>query len=499
MGPAESIVWVLLRCSIVPTCLLVIGTVFIWLFIAIPDVFRQIVFGKKGTLPRKLPTNSWTIHGKTYDLSAWAKEHPGGKWAIESTQNSDCTALFESYHVFIDHSKLMKMLTQFEVKCEYPTAAVARESLPVGDASLNHCGLQFCDAFHEDVKKMLRTHFQGKSHKMKPEVAGLLLIVFFVALVTLRFYFQRHTWAVVALPSVAWTLAPNVAHDGNHFAASKHHWINAICSYSATPFFFSSTTWYLQHTVQHHAHTNDKDDVDLYHFLPVMRASLFTEWSPIFKLQWFTCLLESAMVAFHLQFIVPTDLLTGQIDAITGKRRYSQAKNVEDFVARHRSHIIFELLICYTWVILNFAWLGFAQGAFQLALSWSVSSCIFIAFTQLAHLQEQCMLGEVETCKSWAKRQAATSVNFRTDSFFWYFISGGLNLQSIHHVAPGVSESHLMDIYPKFKDVCSKHGVELKEVPSMAHALRGVMKWITKLATPNPCAGQMADGKSHTQ
>merc|ERR1712061_322827 len=85
----------------------------------------------------------------------------------------------------------------------------------------------------------------------------------------MRFYFQRCTWAAVALPSVAWLLAPQIAHDGSHFSASKHHWINMICSYAATPFYFSSTVWYLQHTAQHHAYTNDEDDVDLYQFLPV--------------------------------------------------------------------------------------------------------------------------------------------------------------------------------------------------------------------------------------
>ena len=136
---------------------------------------RQIIFGNEGTLPRKLPAKLWTIHGKTCDLSTRAKDHTGGKRAIEITQNSDCTALFESYHVFIDHSKLMKLLAQFEIKWDNPAEAAARESLPIGDASLNHCGVRFCDAFHVDVKKMLRAFFQGESHKMKTEVVGLLL------------------------------------------------------------------------------------------------------------------------------------------------------------------------------------------------------------------------------------------------------------------------------------------------------------------------------------
>eukprot|EP00418_Pyrodinium_bahamense_P093825 CAMPEP_0179046714 /NCGR_PEP_ID=MMETSP0796-20121207/18827_1 /TAXON_ID=73915 /ORGANISM="Pyrodinium bahamense, Strain pbaha01" /LENGTH=118 /DNA_ID=CAMNT_0020743143 /DNA_START=18 /DNA_END=370 /DNA_ORIENTATION=+ len=89
--------------------------------------------------------------------------------------------------------------------------------------------------------------------------------------------------AVVLLPTISFILAMNLGHDGSHFAVSKHPWLNTLLTYTASDLHFGPTCWYLQHVVQHHIYTNDEDDVDLYHFLPVCRASKLTSWAPQFR------------------------------------------------------------------------------------------------------------------------------------------------------------------------------------------------------------------------
>jgi len=47
----------------------------------------------------------WNLYGKKYDLTAFARMHPGGAEIIEKTKGlEDCTALFESYHAFSDNA-----------------------------------------------------------------------------------------------------------------------------------------------------------------------------------------------------------------------------------------------------------------------------------------------------------------------------------------------------------------------------------------------------------
>ena len=44
--------------------------------------------------------NIWWIHGNGYDLTKFVERHPGGQEAILLGRGRDCTALFESYHIF---------------------------------------------------------------------------------------------------------------------------------------------------------------------------------------------------------------------------------------------------------------------------------------------------------------------------------------------------------------------------------------------------------------
>lgn len=238
----------------------------------------------------------------------------------------------------------------------------------------------------------------------------------------------------------------------------------------------------MQHVVQHHVYTNDEDDVDLYHFLPVCRTSPLTGWTSAFKLQWLSIFAVLPTTVGHLMFVVPLDLLTGQVDAITGTKRYQQCQNLEDFVARHRPVIWLELVGCFLFLAVNLVVQGPLAGLPRLFLCYSFASWFFIVITQGAHLQDPCHF-EKSTYSSWAKRQAATSVNFYPDSTIWCFLTGGLNVQSLHHVVPVVGNSHYTDLYPKYKEVCRKHGIELKEANSVTEFFWGFLDWVKELAS----------------
>ena len=61
---------------------------------------------------------SWNIYGKSYDLTEFINEHPGGSFILESTKNHhDITSLFESYHAFHkDIDSIKKILDKYEIK-----------------------------------------------------------------------------------------------------------------------------------------------------------------------------------------------------------------------------------------------------------------------------------------------------------------------------------------------------------------------------------------------
>jgi fatty acid desaturase len=68
--------------------------------------------------------------------------------------------------------------------------------------------------------------------------------------------------------------------------------------------------------------------------------------------------------------------------------------------------------------------------------------------------------------------QARTAVDYSSDSHLWRFLTGGLNVQTLHHVLPGVSNCHYTALYPKYEAVCRKHGVQLAQRRGVLHAAR---------------------------
>merc|ERR1712232_1215222 len=111
---------------------------------------------------------------------------------------------------------------------------------------------------------------------------------------------------------------------------------------------------------------------------------------------------------------------------------------------------------------------GFVHGFCFFLSVIVVVSYLFSFFTQVSHLQQECFLDEKKRDElSFAKRQVLSSMDFAADSFWWGHISGGLNTQAIHHCFPSVSAMHLREMYPKFRVICKKHGVQLKEASSL--------------------------------
>ena len=84
------------------------------------------------------------------------------------------------------------------------------------------------------------------------------------------------------------------------------------------------------------------------------------------------------------------------------------------------------------------------------------------------------------------KRQASTSLDYGVDSHVVRFLTGGLNVQSIHHVLPCVSSCHYTDLYPKFYHLCQKHGCQPAVKPNILAALASHLSHVYTLGA-EPC------------
>mmetsp|Transcript_95688 Transcript_95688/g.169101 ORF Transcript_95688/g.169101 Transcript_95688/m.169101 type:complete len:497 (-) Transcript_95688:213-1703(-) len=409
--------------------------------------------------------DEWIIHGKRYNLKPFYRSHPGGVFPLRAARGSDCTGLFESYHVFIDREVLMKMLKPFEIK----NAAPAEKPKVV-----------YSDPFYEDLKKMVREHFKGKSRsarKMTWSHLGLCFLLWSAMWACVFFVVRRDVmWLTPFIGFLSWMMTGTFMHDGSHGAAVSKPWGNRLLSNLAWPFGVNVVSWQIQHVMSHHIYTNEEEDVDLYHFEPFLDYS-----KGMGKINWFLyalfMMVSMATTILHLAVIVPYHLCFGIVDDVKGNRMYDRVKAITAHRAELKWEMLVELALMVTTSALVIAYKGFWRAA---AIFFSIETAggyFFFFFTQGNHYQAACFPEPQEKEQlSFAKRQVGSSVDYAVDSVFWSFVSGGLNTQALHHCIPSVSQAHYRALYPKFRQVCKEHNVDLKVAPSFAKFLWGYIE-----------------------
>jgi len=416
----------------------------------------------------------WIVHGRKYNLAQFMKIHPGGEHVLQKGKGSDITGLFESYHVFIDREALLRTLDQYEI-----VEKGQKKSEPLAKAFP-------ADPFHEDLKQMARDHFkvqpgkgrpQDGAHKMTYERLALGGLVW-VALMYLTYVMlatEAH-WTIPLISLCATYLTANVMHDASHNALVMPPRLNWAAQWLGFPWHLNVSAWHIQHVVSHHVHTNGEEDVDLYHFNPLIilqkGVGSVSEGLHFLRL-FFMC----ATVYPHLAIVVPYGVLVGQVDPMNGHKMYDHFKDAEPYRKQLRKSMAVEAIALFGFFCLVCSFLGLAKGmSFYLAIS-AVSSYIFCFLTQVSHLQEECFLdAKAQEKLTFMQYQASTSMDFCPESAIWGHVSGGLNTQAIHHCLPPISAMHLRFLYPKFRQVCKKHGVQLKESPSMSQFVWGFIQ-----------------------
>lgn len=115
-----------------------------------------------------------------------------------------------------------------------------------------------------------------------------------------------------------------------------------------------------------------------------------------------------------------------------------------------------------------------------------VSSMCFMCITQISHIQEECQLPAVAAMKDPFMRQAMVSMDYSTGSRAIQFLTGGLNLQSLHHLLPSVSLCHYRTLYPKFVAICRKHDCEPPRTANLVTCFGKHLLYVFRLGYNHP-------------
>ena len=448
----------------------------------------------------EVPLHLWRIHGRDYDLTSFVDSHPGGRLMILLGKGTDCTTAFETYHIF---NEPRKRLATHDV-----TPDGERPAVPDG---------RTVSPFMADIREMVREHFKGQpkgSHKVHADPLHVFLLAsLLLAEVGLGYlWLSRESICAGALMgAVGFLLAANLGHDASHGALTRRPRVNVVCAaLGFAPFVAGHVSWYLQHLVSHHQHTNEVGlDVDAHHF-PFARWHRRTRheiWGGrpcggVHNVAWHAITYLASTLSMSLihpvNFVFlpllgtaltgsPPRRYTGGLDAAIEPRhgllgcpqpKFDSAfEKVAGTFAAQRS-LAWDVLLgnlaiwlislaCFVTPLIRQGLRGggigggigpWARAVVLAFVPFVTSSLCFMTATQISHIQEGCQADPVLDEPDPLKRQSLTSLDHATSSRLATFLTGGLNLQSIHHTLPSVSLVHYRALYPKFVAVCQKHG-----------------------------------------
>lgn len=425
------------------------------------------------------------IHGKSYDLREF-KQHPGGLVAIDMVRGMDATVFFDQFHVMSDRHR--KVLGRYLVDDGEDWTLVPPRS-----------------AFHDDVTRMLRRYFRDRTHKASDAHLCLIASCFVGYAACWCAWWQGSLWSMLGLPLFAWLIMVNASHDGSHFAFSRRPWLNQAALLAASPLLYSFASWTMQHCVSHHAHTNDANlDVDLQHH-PLARWHDRSRVRPMggaLNLVWHATAFISA--TFNMAIIHPWKFVVVPLardylglgpsvffdDDAKGNTSHEKAF-FRVAATMHRSGF-FELrsrrmlalapwLVSLAFVLVPFVRFGVARGVLLTLPPYALTSVVFMIVTQISHVQEPCQNPSHLDEPDFFKRQVLTSLDYAVDSHVWRFLTGGLNVQSIHHVLPSVSSCHYTALYPEFYRICLKHNCAPARKPTIVAALLSHLAFVFRL------------------
>lgn len=401
------------------------------------------------------------IHNKYYDLTDF--KHPGGPIALALADRRDATELFESHHLFTKKD-LTDIMSAYEIDHEDEI-----KTIKVFDWEATKAD-PFTIELHEAAKRAL-----GKNIKISYERAMEVAVLFLVAMTQMIAFGRGEWYSIFTLPLTFWCFAVNLFHDASHFALSTNWVINKL-GVDLGFMFNTPYVWYHQHVIGHHSYPNILGmDPDLYHAPKIVRHSDDVRHKPQHNYQTFTFIF-TWLVGVPMSLIMHgvTQALTR--DSYNRVVKFGRNKYLNTDSLRLRQAVYFFFFHFMPFVINGLTFKGLLFAIIPIYLF----SLFFMISTQINHLTPDT---HEKFDKNFFKHQILTSHNVATDSYLVYIFTGGLNMQTEHHLFPSVNHGHLHKLQPVVRDLCKKYGVQYNNTPSLWEALCKHVAHLRKYAT----------------
>ncbi|ESP04267.1 hypothetical protein LOTGIDRAFT_198790, partial [Lottia gigantea] len=375
------------------------------------------------------------IEGNVYNVSTWAKKHPGGERIIGIHAGEDASDAWTAFHGNKD--MVMKYLKPLKV------GYLRKEE-------------DYETELQKDFRELRRKVEEMGMFKASPWFFGLTvgqILVFELLAVLNLWYFGTGVipylftaiLLVTAQAQAGWT-----QHDFGHLSVfNSSKWNHYAHIFIINVLKGVSSSWWNHRHFQHHAKPNiiRKDPDIRLDYLFLIGKNLPIEWGkkkkgfmPYNKQQtYFYFILPPFLLPIYFNFEVPYFLFKF--------RKYWEMFWMFMFFVRYE--------------LMFYQFLGFWGTLGLYFFVRFLESHWFVWTTQMNHIP---MEVDKEKGSDWVTMQLAATCNV-DPSFFNDWFTGHLNYQIEHHLFPSMPRHNLAKVMPLCKSLCKKHGIEYTSKP----------------------------------
>ncbi|KAL3829703.1 hypothetical protein ACJIZ3_018505 [Penstemon smallii] len=389
------------------------------------------------------PDDLWiSIQGKVYDITEWAKIHPGGDIPLVNLAGQDATDAFIAFHPGNVWKYLDKLFTGYHL-----------EDFKVSDVSRDYRNL---------VNQMIKNGvFENKGHGV------IYSCCFIVVLFSLCLYgvlccnnFWVHMLSGILL-GFGWIQVTYLGHDSGHYQIMTTRGFNKLAQILAGNCLTGiSIAWWKWTHNAHHVACNSLDyDPDLQH-LPffAVSKSLFHDLTSRFygrelTFDWFARFFVSIQ---HFTFYPVMCVGRCNLYIQTFLLLFSKRK-VPD-----RAYNILGIFVFWTWFPLLVSYLpNWNERVLFVLVSFCVTAIQHVQFC-LNHFAANVYVGAPKG-NDWFEKQTSGTIDIACSSWMdWFF--GGLQFQLEHHLFPRLPRSQLRKISPAVQELCKKHNLPYRSL-----------------------------------
>jgi linoleoyl-CoA desaturase len=288
----------------------------------------------------------------------------------------------------------------------------------------------------------------------------------------------------LALVVASVATATSIMHDGNHGAFSTSKRVNRLAGWSSDLLGASSFLWRFKHNRLHHGNTNVVGyDLDIDQ-VPFARLAPQQPWHRWHRFQHLYMWLLYGFLT--LQWFVVSDYST----IIRGKQGNHPLPT--PLRPRDVAVILLGKVVHLGWALVLpmffHPWWGVL--AFYVASSWLVGFLLANIF-QLAHCVDLAEFFEPDAPRRGAAfelHQLRTTVDIRSRrrvvarAVNW--LTGGLDHQIEHHLAPKLPHTVYPVIAPQLEAACNERGVRYRTHDGVIAAVRSHARWLRTMGRP---------------